>query len=299
MKTLIIATVLAACINFPSGAQTEAQKKYGTPKLLHKFDLATMSFKGTPVEQGLYLLRPVRKFAHLGPALTALPPFLQRALSGQAPVVKPTAMTKYMAKMGITAAETGGSVTAPLAATTSGVTARYFVIHDASNLIPNLYGNNFPANVNTKDWGINNLSRYRSFESAHLFINRMGESITCNDMSKKIQGVKFESAGRNPGVGGKCLGAFIHVELIQPRSSDPGRKNDAIAIDPGFTNAQYKRLALVYLAGSTRKGSWLIPTFHAVIDEGFKDGHDDPQNFDLNQFITEIESLYVAMTANP
>ena len=31
-------------------------------------------------------------------------------------------------------------------------------------------------------------------------------------------------------------------------------------------------------------GLWLIPAFHAAIDEGLPDAHDDPQNFDLPAF---------------
>lgn len=51
-----------------------------------------------------------------------------------------------------------------------------------------------------------------------------------------------------------------------------------------FSDAELKRLALVYVAASLRRGQWLIPAFHAVIDSGFKDGHDDPQCFDLEKW---------------
>ena len=50
---------------------------------------------------------------------------------------------------------------------------------------------------------------------------------------------------------------------------------------PGFTAAQYDRLALLYILASVRGGRWLIPGFHAVIDSGIPDAHDDPQNFDM------------------
>ena len=80
--------------------------------------------------------------------------------------------------------------------------------------------------------------------------------------------------------------------MIQPRIAERGKENDAIAIKPGFTIEQYKKLALIYLTASTRKGDWLIPAYHAVLDEGFADAHDDPQNFELEQFVDELESLY-------
>lgn len=41
------------------------------------------------------------------------------------------------------------------------------------------------------------------------------------------------------------------------------------------------RLALTYIAASVRRGEWLVPAFHAVVDEGLANGHDDPQNFDV------------------
>ena len=78
-------------------------------------------------------------------------------------------------------------------------------------------------------------------------------------------------------------GLQLHVELVQPRRSDPDGKigNDAIAPEPGFTESQLDRLALLYLAASVRRGEWLVPAFHADLDAGIPDAHDDPQNFDL------------------
>jgi hypothetical protein len=40
-----------------------------------------------------------------------------------------------------------------------------------------------------------------------------------------------------------------------------------------------------------RGGNWLLPGFHAVIDAGISDGHDDPQNFDLAKFDTTLGAL--------
>ena len=33
-----------------------------------------------------------------------------------------------------------------------------------------------------------------------------------------------------------------------------------------------------------RAGSWMVPGFHAAIDEAISDAHGDPQNFDLTTF---------------
>src|SRR6266487_2407232 len=55
------------------------------------------------------------------------------------------------------------------------------------------------------------------------------------------------------------------------------------------TDAQFDRLAVTYIAASVRLGQWLIPGFHGVIDFGLgRNDHDDPQNFDLNQWAGSI-----------
>ena len=50
-------------------------------------------------------------------------------------------------------------------------------------------------------------------------------------------------------------------------------------------------LALVYAVTSLRAGFWLIPGFHAVVDEFIRDKHDDPQNFELAAFVNSLETL--------
>ncbi len=89
-------------------------------------------------------------------------------------------------------------------------------------------------------------------------------------------------------------GLQIHIELVQPRRRDPRSSNpdnDLIAPDPGFSKAQYDRLAILYMAASIRRGTWLIPAYHSAVDAGIKDAHDDPQNFDLDRFASSLEHL--------
>jgi hypothetical protein len=83
------------------------------------------------------------------------------------------------------------------------------------------------------------------------------------------------------------------VELVQPRKRAPGRgrSNDFLAPDPGFSQAQYDALAMTYTVASVRAGYWLIPAFHAVLDDGIYDKHDDPQNFDLAAFAGKVDEL--------
>ena len=50
-------------------------------------------------------------------------------------------------------------------------------------------------------------------------------------------------------------------------------------------------LALVYTVASRRAGFWMIPAFHSVLDEGIRNKHDDPQNFELAQFAQSLDAL--------
>jgi hypothetical protein len=161
------------------------------------------------------------------------------------------------------------------------------VIHDTSG--PKL--GSFPANLDS-DRRINNLARFHcsdSHEIAHVIVNRLGDLYVGHDLSVPWRATKFERALN---FGGALKGLFLHVEFIQPRRGSPGhRRNDIVAPTPGFTASQYDRLALIYTLASVRAGQWLVPAFHAVIDNNIRDGHDDPQNFDLEAFAHSLEML--------
>jgi hypothetical protein len=168
--------------------------------------------------------------------------------------------------------------------------ARYFVIHDTSG--PNFGRSHWPPDFN-ENAKINSLARHRcsdGWETAHAFINRAGAMLVGHDFSVPWRGTKFERATR---FGTDLKGLFIHIELVQPRRRDVrrGRRDDSIAPVPGFTPAQYRRLALLYVIASVRGGHWLVPAFHAAIDGDIRNGHDDPQNFDLAAFATSLEGL--------
>lgn len=124
---------------------------------------------------------------------------------------------------------------------------------------------------------------------AHVFVNRLGATLTGHDFGEPWRATKLELNV----IGVPSRGLFLHIELVQPRRRDPkvGGENDQIAPDPGFTQAQYDRLAQLYVAASVRGGTWLIPAFHGAIDDGIKGAHDDPQNFDLEQFAASVAAL--------
>lgn len=262
---------------------------------LCKFDENTLRFAGTPVEQARCLLRPNSTGGNLGDELKKLPSPLEKLIG--TPIVLPKEkVRKYLTKQVIAEDTLGGSLDTSLSAATlpggEKIPALYFIIHDTSS--PYLKDEPFPENFNTdKGWKGNNLEIWLKQPVAHIFVNRLGESITTtpfDETTKKGWGTKFaRDILKAPG-----KGLQIHIELIQPRRRDPtskNPKNDLIAPKPGFTDRQYERLALLYVCASIRRGSWMIPAYHSAIDAGIKDAHDDPQNFELGKFASALVSL--------
>lgn len=259
------------------------------------FNPSARSFRGTPAQQAECLTRAVGRGAAIGaPTLTA---FL-RERAGQPLNVSRARLTAYLAELDVDPARVGGPVADP-------VSARYFIIHDTST--PNCSDEDFsrqlcpargimPPNRDTAQWaaiaGFFGHPRPFPDRLAHAFTNRIGDSITEVAFSAHISTTKFEGCVDS----GSKQGLFLGIENIQPRIGSPsvpapGKKaNDLIAPDPGFSAAQYRRLALLYVTASVRQGRWLIPAFHAVVDSRYADGHDDPQKFDMPAFSEAVKA---------
>jgi hypothetical protein len=258
-----------------------------------RFDSNTLSFAGTAKEQAQCLLRPVAKWGRVGADPATLPSNLDRLIGNQIQISRQVVRTAVRST-GLTEATVGGSLDQGLSHGQGGSAdapqARYFVIHDTSS--PWLGDRQFPSDINTSQ-SINNLRQYAVRDPvAHMFINRQGEMLVGHQLSVPWRATKLE---REIGIPSK--GMFIHVESIQPRRRDPSGspKNDAIAPEPGFTQEQYDRLALLYVVASSRAGIWMIPAFHAAIDEDISDAHDDPQNFELSKFDASVGQLLESM----
>lgn len=232
-----------------------------------------------PVEQAKCLLRPVKKFANLGAPLQELPAPLG-TLVGQPTSTTRDQLKRFLAAKGVREADVGGALTVNLPA------AKYFVIHDTSDL---LTSSEFPSTINDATSSLNNLSRRVTRKVAHLYIDRTGRSATAVNFESSTppSGTKFGSCHRSQRT------AFLHIENIQPRIRDRSVRfpNDALAPDPGFSEAQLERLALVYVVASVRSGKWLVPAYHSPIDLGYPDRHDDPQNFDLQVWAEKLRGL--------
>lgn len=254
----------------------------------------TLQFTGSPVEQAKCLLRPNKIYGVLGAELEELPKPLSE-LIGEKILLNKEKFRRYLLQRGIAEQKIGGSLDEKLSLATlpdgEEIQALYFIIHDTSS--PYLKDEPFPATFDRDaNWRGNNLNVWTNSPVAHVFVNRLGESLTTtpfNESVRKGWGTKFA----RDFLKAPAKGLQIHIELIQPRrralSGSP--TNDAIAPVPGFTDAQYERLALLYVCASVRRGSWLIPAYHSAIDAGIKDAHDDPQNFDLEKFASVLSKL--------
>jgi len=254
------------------------------------FDPETLGFAGDPLQQAACLVRPVGRWARLGPPLERLPTVLADRVGRSALLPNRLVLGTYLAETGLDRMlEDGlfGQVSRARDGDPFSTTARYFVIHDTSG--PRL--GSFPADLDYSR-KINNLARFHCSdfaEIAHVVVNRTGGVFVGHDFGVPWRSSKFERAIN---FGTALKGLFLHVEMIQPRRGGPGRRrNDIAAPVPGFTVAQYDRLALLYTIASVRAGEWLVPAFHAVIDNDIRGGHDDPQNFDLESFAQALETV--------
>ena len=256
-------------------------------------DEKTLQFVGKPIEQARCLLRPNKIGGVLGDELSKLPKPLE-SLIGEKVKVKKDKFRKYLQINKIDEKTLGGSLDEPLATAKlpNGETIQslYFLIHDTST--PNYEDKPFPTDINESTWRFNNLEMWLKNPVAHIFVNRLGESITTTPFNQTVAkgwGTKFARDILKV----DAKGLQIHIELVQPRRSDTTQPkgNDLFAPEIGFTDKQYDRLALLYVCASVRRGTWLIPAFHSAMDAGIKDAHDDPQNFELDKFGKKLDEI--------
>ena len=253
---------------------------------LCRFDVERLSFAGTPAEQARCLMQPVGKRGVLAASPKHLPGTLSRVMAGRVPLPGRNVLTRLLAveRMDI------GGVDQPVSRARDGdpsaPLARYFVIHDTSTPY---YGDEpFPADIDG-DVRVNSFRPYfpanadpEKFPVAHLFLNRIGQVLVGQSLSRPWRATKLETRV----IGLPAKGLFLHIETVMPRRRDPAVEgwNDAIAPNPGFSARQYDRLAILYIALSVRAGGWLIPAQHATMDHGLPQAHDDPQNFRIKDF---------------
>jgi hypothetical protein len=259
------------------------------------FDPDSLSFQGEPLEQALCLMRGMDATRNLAPPADNLPYPLARRIGETAGLPTREALSTYLSKQDLEwdfAAYLWQPIARARDNDPDAPAARYFVIHDTSG--PNYGRRAFPDNINGTS-KINNLASFvcsDGWGKAHVVVNRSGGMLLEHDFSIPWRETKFERATN---FSGALKGLFVHVEMIQPRGSLAGHRGDVRSPDPAFTMAQYDRLALLYTIASVRAERWLIPAFHAAIDAGIRNGHDDPMNFDIESFSNSLERLVEAL----
>lgn len=257
------------------------------------FDPETLSFAGDAQQQAKCLLTPVLEGGRLGKPIDKLPDIFAQRVGRSDNLPDRAALEALLKERGLDVIFADRLSQPASRGNDNDALARgasYIVLHDTSS--PNFRGLPWPLKIDD-DPKINSLARYscnNNIERAHIFINRMGDIFAPHDFAVPWRATKFEMATNFEG---RLKGLFLHVELVQPRKRHPKFRgnNDHLAPSPGFPPAQYDALALVYVIASLRAGVWLIPAYHAVLDEGIYDKHDDPQNFDLDAFAGSLAKL--------
>ena len=250
-----------------------------------RLDRDTLIFAGTPLEQATCLLRKVEKGGVRQPQ--PLPAIITRLMTdggAPSPGMMEAALAAFPEPYRAYAIEHASD---PVSQTQAGLPLLYFVIHDTSTPF---YGDEpFPKRLES-DLLVNSFEPYIAREPvAHIFLNRVGQIWAGHDFVEPWRATKLESYV----IGPAARGRFVHIETVQPRRFAPGSDSlaNTVGPQPGFSKAQYRMLAALYVYASARAGRWLIPAQHNTVDAGIPDAHDDPQNFELERFGEELGKL--------
>jgi hypothetical protein len=250
------------------------------------FDRNTMEYRGNKSVQAKKLLRKVEICGNITEKEAKIDTNFLKILNAKLGFSKEQ-LKGYLQKNLLSEIDLGGSIDSTVSYIVldgQKIYARYFVIHDVSSPT---YKDEFPKNINDSTWNRNNPNTWNE-KVAHVYLTRTGKTKTVTNFSEAWRATKFESKI----LGTISKGLFLHIEMVQPRLYPPGNEGNApVAPTPGFTDLQYQKLALLYICASLRKREWLVPAFHANIDESIKDAHDDPQNFEIDKFTNQVIGL--------
>src|SRR5262249_8464856 len=120
------------------------------------FNAQTLSFAGNSVQQAACLIRPVKRWAHLGPPLGHLPDTLAGRVGGLEALPDRAALTALMKESGL-APQFADGLNSELSRARDGdpfsPMARYFVIHDTSGPKLRLFPANLDETPGSTTWG--------------------------------------------------------------------------------------------------------------------------------------------------
>lgn len=285
--SMILSAALGVLV---AGAQTSGKKPCPWDPAAHRVkDIEQKQDKVTEC-----LLRSVHEDGTVDNAYPAVPPELVK--TGDPSPLKKQLVAYLKSKaihaedLGIPDADLG---TGP---PTHTYNALYFVIHDTST--PNLLDKDVTQQADIKkatwtwkDIHYNDPNRYKCCAQAHVYITRDGQSASPRFFYVPWRATRYEIVA-----GDSARGYFVHVDLVQPRSSKDVKLNDNFKLpEPPFEQEQYDRLAQVYVAASIVHGRWLIPAYCAVLDVESGGSHNNPLGFKLDVFATSVSNVFSAV----
>lgn len=278
MKYSTVSIWVSVCLILIPAAALSATKCY--------WDGGVQQFSGGAIQQALCLTPAVGANGVVGSLEEGLPSTLDE-LVGRDFDFSREAVEAYVAAHGLREEELGGALNLRVSRS-RGESAIFFVLHDSDG--PDFGTRTFSPDIDVSPH-INNLRQFG--RRWHVIIGRGGNSTTLIDFFQPLRSTYFEARD----AGAKAKGRFLHVGLIQPvraNTDDAVKTHDALIPQPAYTDAQYRRLAQVYVAASSRAGRWLIPAYAAQLN---KYGHapvfmGGPKGFDLATWAKALRDVY-------
>ena len=201
-----VAAVLAGamlCASAQVALSQSCMPHRSLPKIVLKnmgecdFNLDSLEYRGTPVEQAKCLMRGLDQTRNLGPPLESLPDALASRIGRDSGLPSRETLSAYLSKQDLEwdfAAHLWQPVSRALDNNPEAPAARYFVIHDTSG--PNYGHRSFPDDVDSTA-KFNNLKNYYcpdGWGKAHVVVNRSGDMIVDHDFGIPWRETKFERA---------------------------------------------------------------------------------------------------------
>ena len=162
------------------------------------FNLNSLEYRGTPVEQAKCLMRSLDQTRNLGPPLDSLPDALASRIGRDSGLPSRETLSAYLSKQDLEwdfAAHLWQPVSRAEDNNPQAPAARYFVIHDTSG--PNYGHRSFPDDINSTA-KFNNLKNYYcpdGWGKAHVVVNRSGDMIVDHDFRNPMARDKIRARG--------------------------------------------------------------------------------------------------------
>ncbi|MEZ6854490.1 hypothetical protein [Halodesulfovibrio aestuarii] len=278
MKNRTVSIWISVCVLLIPVTALSAAKCY--------WDSGLLQFSGGAVQQALCLTPDIDANGVVREFEKGLPPTLDE-LVGREFDFSPEAVEGYVAAYGLRAKELGGALNLRVSRA-RGKSAIFFVLHDSGG--PDFGIRTFSPDIDVSPH-INNMRQFG--RRWHVIIDRSGNSTTLIDFFQPLRSTYFEAHDD----GAKAKGRFLHVGLIQPIRTNAGdavETHKVMIPQPAYTDAQYRRLAQVYVAASSRAGRWLIPAYAAQLNRygNAPVSLGGPKGFDLAVWGNALRDVY-------